>query len=328
MGAEPIFALDPRSLEAASALGKLDPYSPYRGYRAWGVDLVSAHREHQLRRLEVGMCDPASVALGRGDPDLATLGLAEHKPLDSELFQVPVRRISQMWSSSTGRERVEAVTELCTAFLEGHPGLYLLDVDGEDVDALAGAQEAGFKVYDTSVTYACRPDEAVHAVEDAGYRLSIHDRTSPPSLSTDDIDRLVGEAAEAFEGSHFFADPVLDARRCAQLYERWAHSVLAGEWADWLVIASDEEGPCGCLGLVYASFLEPPGPTLLGDAFGFAALPRGRGVGSIMMQTFTRDAPADFVESTTQVRTTPLLIESPKYLRFLRATYVLHGWSP
>lgn len=322
--------LDSTQLNELAALVDAYPFTRHRGYRHFGRDLEPTERSHIKMAFDPALEAPGTrLALAAvRDSRLVGAALLNRSDFDTEHFDVEVCRLLHLTSADEPALRRAVASELCAAALQTVDGLVLLDIDSEDVHALAGAQEAGFRVYDAKLTYVTERPTEIRAPVDPRITVRCFDRENPPDLTSQQVDRMARESAAAFRQSHFHADPLLPDDRCDALYDTWARNILTGRWADWWVVAFDDQGPQGCVGLRYSPlFGADHEPSIIGDPFGFTTHPRGAGVGTAMLHVFTRDAPGDFVEDQTQVRTTPLLVAIPRVARFLRSHYTLHGWS-
>ena len=310
-----------------------DPSAPFRHTGILGPE----HRglaERNARHAGGRALEPGHVSLALVEGRDVVGGLhAWPNEFESERFGVRVLRADGP-AFAPGVDREDGARELASAVLhaQGPPTLVIASVESGDLSSVVGFQRAGFTVHDSVLTLAmptrrgsgdgtrsdpaadgvsafCRDELRVGGAADAG-----------------EVDRLAAMAPEMFGSSHFHADRRLAAAAADEVYRRWTRAVFAGEWADWMLVARDDDGS-------FASFVAfaidrriEGGPVVLGSSFGFSVPPHGRGFTS-RLSARLGDAPADLVTTVVQARNLAQVNGLQRAgMQVVRSALVMHGW--
>ncbi len=160
-----------------------------------------------------------------------------------------------------------------------------------------------------------------------GLHIELHDKTSLPDIDPARWRELADFAAEAFDRGPFVFDLDLPYDRSRAIYRVWTEKMMAGEWADAVLLAF-----AGEKAVAFISMLELPdvsraaGEKVCGRGLG-ATLPGYRGLFTAIQKEMIARRPlgAAFMENETQVATIGSINVYAKLgFRYLRSTATYH----
>lgn len=309
----------------------------------------------QLRRLEPAWADLGARWAERasaGDDDTTTLVAVEGGRLlgalqartstwEAEHFGLPVLRSLGPRVAPDAPDRAAVAERLGRALLDRvGDGLVIVEADAGDAAVALGLQRAGLLVHDTMLRFALRPESDADPAPPASGATAAADGGATLAFATEaleagraatpaEVEQLAEQAPAMFRSSHFHADRRLDAERCDAVYRHWVRAAFGGTWADWLVVARDDDGRVGS----FVAFARRPladadPPTLLTASFGFSVPPHDRGHTGRVTELLVRSAPADVLETQCQAHNLAQVRNlSHRGWRAVGAQLVLHGWS-
>lgn len=247
---------------------------------------------------------PTQVVVERSGQPVGATSLRS-LPFECEVLGVPVHRCAELVAVG---DRRQAVAALAAAVLDRARGLggglVVARIDGEDLDALAGAQRGGFAVIDAGAVWLARGRRRTAVDPPAGTSVEVLDREGLAALAATATEGIVADAVQRFRASHFHAEERLDPRRCDELYRRWASASIDGTWSDGAVVVR-----AGAVVVGMASFRtrraggdDEAAPTRInGDWFSLASLDAPAGTGGAMVRAGL-GTDADLIEYVVQAR--------------------------
>jgi hypothetical protein len=227
------------------------------------------------------------------------------------------------------REATQALLDRALAELGGGvPGVVMCRVEADDVQGLLGAEAAGFRVLETTVTF----------VND----LRRADRNPPPPAEEvrvvrPGVDHVAPELFGPLRGqpsqvsdSHYHRDPRLPDDRCDALYERLFERALDGVGADVVVMRMHEDRIASLGTWRHWGELEPYGVSMAGSAFGFRAswAPPGNQavVSRVTGGPITGNRLLEWSTQASNLAMVNMICRQPS-MRLCRTSYVLHCWT-
>lgn len=317
-----------RLLTSVTQLVEDHPYHAHRHHRSLGVDLASGWIGSQIDDLS-GEC--GILVEAGGDQVVAATTVRPHE-FESSVLGVKSRHAGILYTFRDG-DRYGLVAHLCRELLRtgggSGPVLTILRVDGDDIAALAAAQEAGFRVYESASSWMTRPDPSLPPAEVPGCRLEYLDQAGLDAIPDEAIAGLEREVGWAFRHHHFHTDPRLSDRACDRLYEAWVRNTFSEGWSQQAVVTWQGDEVVGFLAFSDDRVHGPDAVThVLTGSFGMSLRAAPPGVGTAMLRTAVRSARCDVVEMGTQVRN-PLmrLFGRERLFPSFSTHYTLHGWS-
>lgn len=309
-------------------LVRAHPFHAHRWYGSLGPQVLEALAVAEAQRVA-----GAPVAWVEVD---GAIGLLAHtaRPDEAAILGHPVVRCGALYTD--GSDRRVATAAVARAALEaavdatGGRTLVVLHVDIEDAAALVGAQEAGFRVYETGTIWVAPPDPGRPHTPPPGLRVEVLGADEVRNLPGTTTGEVIAAAGERFRTSHFHADPAIDAARADELYRRWAARTLDGSWSDQVITVWEGARLVGFAGFAERTIGTEAGEALvMCDAFSLALADGPRGVGTALFETGLACFPADLVEYRTQLRSTyaRLFARSGRFSS-LGGYVTLHGWAP
>jgi hypothetical protein len=248
-------------------------------------------------------------------------------------FGMPFHEAGTLLSRAEGTDRREAVEAMLDRALSrldapGAPGVVMCRVEADDVQGLLGAEAAGFRVLETTVTF----------VNDL---LRADRNPAPPDVEvrvvrpgTDPVDPelfgpLRGQPSQVSD-SHYHRDPRLPDDRCDALYERLFERALDGVGADVVVMRMHESRIASLGSWRHWGELEPYGVSMAGSAFGFRASWAPPGNQAVVSRVTGEPITGNrLLEWSTQASNLPMvnMICRQPSMRLCRTSYVLHCWT-
>lgn len=303
-------------------------FAPERHYRYLGLDpapLAAQRATESLRRSD----DLLTTAAG-GDRT-AALGLRSHG-FETEVLGVATYRATTPFVDPRA-DRYQACADAYRSALDRirttGGGLIIARIDSSDIAALAGAQEAGFRVYDAGTVWMTRRQPDLSVVPPDETVVRVLDRSELASVDRASTDEIVDQAGRRFRSSHFHTDPRIPVERADRLYREWAEGTLRGGWSDIVVTVWRADEIVGFLGFSAHQIDGVDEPvTIMTDSFGMTREDAGRGVGTAMFRTATRELRAEVIEFGTQLRSdlVPMFARSGIFTA-VGSYYTLHGWT-
>jgi hypothetical protein len=304
----------------------------YRWTGRAGLDgfLPSIERRSMLGEFEQGLRDPsAQLLLERGGGTEIATTFLRPQPMETEHFDLPVSSLSYVICDPETPDRrrvVQRLLERATATAaDAETELVVLRVSSGDVDTLAAAQCAGFRVVETTVTYLGEAQSEPVRLPD-GVTVDVHEGPAGDVLTSSEVDELAAETA-VWELSRFRADPNLSNEVVDRYYRAWVPNIASGQFSDCLYVARHR----GELAGVYAEntdqgLLDLTGTALRVGAWMIVLRPR-LGVGRSLMRTSAahRFPGGRFHENETQLHNVAA-IRCFDHMKIVRSGYTLHAW--
>lgn len=317
-------------LDHVAALAEADPFAPLRYLQLFGISVGGL-----VQRDAVG--DLAAAGHLRVVPGVVGAVGALPVPYLSEHFGVPFRHTGPVLTGpdATRSERFDRALALIGAVVaephEGEPRLDVLRLEADDLAGLHAAQQVGFRLLETTLTWV-NDLERIHLNPPRAdwpdievVRLGIDPRPSEETLSG-----LRGGGA-LIGGDHYHHDERLDPVLAASLYERWLDRGLEGDGSDVAVLRFHEGALIGIGLWTRWRHLERYGVAMLGNGFGFRAgwAPPGttQDFSAIVCNRPLLDN--RLLEWSTQSTNYPManMISREPSIRLCRTSHVLHRWS-
>jgi hypothetical protein len=298
-------------------------FSPYRRYGVVGLERGRGAPETDRQRLREG---PAVIVDGPGSGVLAVAGMWEHA-FESDVLGVRVFRSTALYAADG--DRVATTAELCRRMLAhaagDEPAVIVLRVDADDLEALAGAQQAGFRVVEAGATWFTRADPDID-VEDLPNLITM-DAAACASVRREAIATVRDAAGRRFRGTHHHADPRMDRERVDELYRRWVDNTFVEGWGDMVV--AYWEGDEITAFVSHTREQRRIGETTIScmtHSFGLTSERVPKGVGIAGARQSIRDLGDDLIEMSTQLRN-PLMRPYARIFPAFTPFYTLHGWA-
>ncbi len=232
--------------------------------------------------------------------------------------------------------RLDAARHLLSAMVdrivESSGGVMMLRVEADDHEALLAAQEAGFRLMETTLTF-------VNDLERSGRNppggrtasVRLHQFETDGPLDAQLFEPAMGGAAQVTQ-DHYHADPRLPDEACDSLYERLLERGLRGVGADCVVMRVGDDGRLQGFGTWrHWSELEPFGVSMAGNSFGFRVPGAPAGflhevAAFVCNNSITGNR---LLEWSTQASNHPMvnmMCRQPS-IRLCRTSHVLHRWT-
>lgn len=317
-----------RRLSELEALVRGYAFHPRRQYRVLGLDVSPQFHADQLAILE----DPdRRVVIERDGRIVAAVG---YTPRDFEggIIGAPSVALTPVYTAE-GLDRPALVFEAFEAVLEllaerGIP-LVVAHIDTDDVASLLAAQDAGFRVLDTSTSWIIVPGEQVTDFDiDDGYRIELLDADQGAALPEAAVARILAEAGRAFPDTHLHRDPRIDNRLADEVYRQWGENTLRGHWYDHIITVWRDDEVAGILGWRLKELDAVDGKVrVLTDSFGWR-LPDAPGVGKAFHRCVVGGLDGDVIEGVTQITNALIyVLARGGHFRAILSHYVMHAWT-
>ena len=311
------------------ALAGRDAFAPLRYLDRFSEQATLPVRADQVR--DALRSGPAPLVVREGEDIVAGL-LWRPLPDLAELFDRPVHEVVAVLVEPTV-DRRPAVTELLGALrdeLAGDPGLVMLRIEVDDVEAMAAATATGFTVRETSLVLLNDLERRHLNPPYDPTGMKIHRFADGPL--PEDLRALLRSARAPIVDDHYHADPRLDDERCTVIYDRRRDQVVDGIRADVAVYREIDGVYYGFGTFKRDPAVERYGVTLLNDSFGYrppgAPAGHNRNAAEFMCNEPLLDG-ARFVQWDTQATNLPMvnmLLGRPS-IRLCRVTHMLHCWT-
>ena len=252
-----------------------------------------------------------------GDDRLTALAGWRSLPWDSEVLQFPCGRIGPMWARGgylERRRRLGKLFDRCTTEAQEQDVCFFsLRLNGTDLAALHAAEDAGFRVIESYLTFARDIDHIPES--DKLVRLA------NPSEA-----EVVAEIAyRAFHYNRFLADPLIPEERARHSRRDWVRNAFAGR-AEAIYVAEEKGNVAGFL--LLRSVKNPDGEKVgLIDLIAVAPEYPGRGLGSALaLQSLHHyQGKSPVVEVGTQAKNAAAVNLYTKLgFRLVRSEFTLH----
>lgn len=329
-----IRAVRPEDHRAVLDLAARGEFAPLRYLELFGHDVAA---NEQRDRVERTLHGPGVHRVLEDGGSL--LGQASAVPVDdlSDHFDLPFHQIeTPLTDSGIDLDRSTAVRllldELCDAVTGEQPGVVMLRLEADDLAAVLGAEDAGFRVRETTVTYVNDLERASHtpaAPLSAAVSLHRFDRDGLPPEAA--LASIRGQASQVTQ-DHYHADPRLPDERCDALYERLLDRALRGEGADCIVMRTGDDGRVQGFGTWRRwSWLERYGVSMAGSSFGFRAPGAPAGLlheiaAFVCSTSITDNRLLEWSTQATNFAMVNMMCRQPS-IRFCRSSYLLHRWT-
>lgn len=320
-------------VQAVLALAARPQLAPLRYLRLFGHDIGGQEQHDRVARALKG--DGTHLVLETDGRVAAQASIAEVRDL-TDHFDVPFHEVGPVLVDPRSPvPRALAAQLLLEALVDSvagtPPGVVMLRLESDDGDGLLGAEEAGFRIRETSLTYV-NDLERRHrnGPVDLGDTIRVHRFADGGPLEREFIDRVKGDASRVAM-DHYHADPRLPDAACDALYERLLERLLHGVGSDVLIMRIHEGEPAGMGTWRHWSEAEPYGVSMAGSSFGFriGSAPPGllnEVTDYVCNESITGNR---LLEWSTQAANLPManMIARPNSIRLCRTSHVLHRWT-
>lgn len=315
--------------ERLLALAAVDGFDPLRWLDRYRDRVSVDVRADQIRE---GLRSGPPPLLATSGEDLRGALLWRPLPDLVEIFDIPVHEVVAVLVDPA-ENRAAVVGDLLRALrdeLAGPPGLVMLRLEVDDVEALAAATGTGFTVRETSITLMNDLERAHFNPPYDPTGMKIHrfaDGPLPQALYD-----LLRSARSPIVDDHYHADPRLDDERCTAIYDRRRDQVIEGIRADVAVYREIDDVYYGFGTFKQDPAVAPYGLTLVNDSFGYRppGAPPGhnRNAAEFMCNEPLLEGNR-FVQWDTQATNLPMvnmLLGRPS-IRPCRISHMLHCWT-
>jgi hypothetical protein len=320
-----------RGATLAAALEPLlaaEPDLPYANFAPLAARAGAAAAVHRERWLAAG---EALVARGADGTPLAAARI-EARDFESEHFGLAMALVERPLAVAEPETRAEALRAvLRAATLHARErGFAHLAARASTRDRVAPwvLQELGAFHVDTQVSWMASLTGMPHDEQVAPpLRIEIRERPAAGDLPRAAWKRLAEWGGRAFDRGPLVFDHTLPQPRALRVYEAWTEQVMAGAWADAVLVAWDGDEI-----VAFISMLEMPevsraaGAIVCGRGLG-ATLPEYRGLFTAIQREMVTARPlgASYMENETQVATIGSInVYARLGFRYLRSTATFH----
>ena len=313
----------------AAAVGY--PFGPRRGLDLVRPGTEAAVTTATFERDELGA--RALFTVGGAGGIAAATALAP-KPMETEHFEIQTAALANVLCPPEQPDRLAWIRRLLREAVQaaGDHGveLLILRIDVDDVDALAAAQDAGFLVHETTMTWLL---DSTRAAEVPPHRPTVTcdvvEGDVTGVLDAALVDRFARHTAR-WDLSHLRADPRLPPEAVMRFYAAMVANIVAGDWCDRMYVARHEGRIIGIASEVTDRLVLDASGTDVRNAEWFVVMEEGLGGGQAMATTAARNPhPGGTVHSwETQARNLATIrcTENTRISRAVRASYTLHAW--
>jgi hypothetical protein len=232
--------------------------------------------------------------------------------------------------AATPIERGTIASRLLSAAIEvAVDGVSVLRVESDDRATLRAAEDLGFRIMETSLTYVNDLGRADRNLDPESPDIALHHLGIDAPIPNEAFDE-VRVGADQLTEDHYHADPRLPDALCNALYRRLLERGLRGEGADALVLRMHEDRIIGLGIWRHWKHLDPYGVSMAGNGFGFRAFYAAPGSDRFTAFVCNNSLTGNrLLEWTTQSTNFPMvnMICSQRSIRLCRSSYVLHRWS-
>lgn len=286
---------------------------------------------HRERWLAQGPRAGAWVArTADGMPQAAVY--AEPRPFESAHFGLRAVKVEAPIGIAAPDARAEALVALYEAVVAqlSKDGYEHVAARASTRDRAAGwaIQRQGLFHVDSQVSWMCPLTGTPHdEAPPPGLHIELHDKTSLPGIDPARWRELADFAAEAFDRGPFVFDLDLPYDRSRAIYRVWTEKMMAGEWADAVLLAFAGEKAVAFISMLeLADVSRAASEKVCGRGLG-ATLPGYRGLFTAIQKEMIARRPlgAAFMENETQVATIGSINVYAKLgFRYLRSTATYH----
>jgi GNAT superfamily N-acetyltransferase len=313
---------------ALDALLAVEPDLPYANFAPLAARPGSAAAVHRERWLAAGA---ALVARGADGTPLAAARV-DARPFESEHFGLPMAIVDRPLATADPSLRLAGLRMLLPAAVEHarERGFAHLAARASTRDRVTPwvLQELGAFHVDTQVSWMASLTGMPHDEHVAPpLRIEIRDRSAQVALPRAAWKRLAEWGGRAFDRGPLVFDHTLPHERALRVYEAWTERVMAGAWADAVLLAWDRDEI-----VAFISMLELPdvsraaAAVVCGRGLG-ATLPEYRGLFTAIQREMITARPlgAAYMENETQVATIGSInVYARLGFRYLRSTATFH----
>jgi hypothetical protein len=301
------------------------PYANFAPVAARAGAAVALHRERWL--------DGGDVLVAR-TPDGAPQAAArvDSRAFESDHFGIPMAMVDRPIAVPDGPARLAALRAVLRASLEHarSSGFAHLASRASTRDRVTPWvwQELGAFHVDTQVSWMASLTGMPHDEQVAPpLRVEVRERATPGDLPRAAWKRLAEWSGRAFDRGPLVFDHTLPHERALRVYQAWTERVMAGAWADAVLLAWDRDEI-----VAFISMLAMPevsragGATVCGRGLG-ATLPEYRGLFTAIQREMIAMRPlgASYMENETQVATIGSInVYARLGFRYLRSTATFH----
>lgn len=317
-------------LAQVTSLAARSPYAPLRYMRLFGFDVANQELEDRVVT-ELGTAGAHLVAERDGEV-VGAVTCSEVVDLSTH-FSVPVFEIGAV----LGGESTEVRAEVSGALLDGlrervadaGTAMVMLRVETDDAACLGAAEDVGFRVMETSLTWVNdlerrhlnEPVSGGHVVEVIELRGGDTAKLAPLAVGADSVMRL----------DHYHVDPRLPDDLCDSLYRRRFERAMAGVLADVAVVSYQDGEVAGAGFWRRWTELERYGIEMAGAGYGFRVPGMAPGTTEAFTSLVCNEPICGnrFLEWTTQATNFPQvnMTARQRSIRLVRSSHVLHLWT-
>ncbi len=315
------------ALEILLPLERELAYANFQPVAARPGAAAALHRERFRAAAERGA---AFVARGGDGRPLAAVHY-EDRPFESEHFGLAMARLEPPVAVPGADERAQALRALYRGALGGlaEAGVAHVAARASTRDRAAGwvLQELGGFHVDTQVSWMAALPGVPHDSAPPPVRIEVHDAASVARIDRACWKTLAEWGGRAFDRGPLVFDQTLPHERALRVYQRWTEQVMAGEWADAVLLARDGAEVVAFISMQHLPDVsEAAGAAVCGRGLG-ATLPDYRGLFTAIQREMIAARPlgAAYMENETQAATTGSINVYAKLgFRYLRSTSTFH----
>ena len=318
----------PRLADALDPLLAVEPDLPYANFAPVAARPGAAAAIHRERWLDAG---EALVARSREGAPLAAVRV-EPRAFESEHFGIPMAMLDRPLATDDPEARIAALRVLLRAAIEHarERGFAHVAARASTRDRVTPwvLQELGAYHVDTQVSWMASLTGMPHDEQVAPpLRIEIRERSAPGDLPRAAWKRIAEWGGHAFDRGPLVFDHTLPEPRARRVYEAWTERVMAGAWADAVLLAWDRDEIVAFISmLAMPEVSRAAGSIVCGRGLG-ATLPAYRGLFTAIQHEMIAARPlgASYMENETQVATIGSInVYARLGFRYLRSTATYH----
>jgi GNAT superfamily N-acetyltransferase len=317
-----------RLAEALDVLLASEPDLPYANFAPVAARPGAAAAIHRDRWQDEGDVIVARTADGA---PLAAARVAA-RAFESDHFGLPMALIDRPLATAEPAARLDGLRAVLRAAIEQarQRGFVHLAARASTRDRVAPwvLQELGAFHVDTQVSWMASLTGMPHDDHLAPpLRVEIRERRAPGDLPRAAWKRLAEWGGQAFDRGPLVFDHTLPHERALRVYEAWTERVMAGAWADAVLLAWDRDEIVAFISmLAMPEVSRAAGAVVCGRGLG-ATLPEYRGLFTAIQREMITARPlgASYMENETQVATIGSInVYARLGFRYLRSTSTFH----
>lgn len=314
--------------EALDVLLASEPDLPYANFAPVAARPGAAVAIHRDRWLDGG---DVLVARTPGGAPLAAVRV-DARPFESEHFGIPMALLDRPLAVDDAERRLAGLRAVLGAAVDHARslGFVHLAARASTRDRVAPwvLQELGAFHVDTQVSWMASLTGMPHDEQVAPpLRVEIRERAAPGDLERSAWKRLAEWGGRAFDRGALVFDMTLPHERALRVYEAWTERVMAGAWADAVLLAWDRDEIVAFISMIaMPEVSRAAGVTVCGRGLG-ATLPEYRGLFTAIQREMITARPlgAAYMENETQVATIGSInVYARLGFRYLRSTATFH----